>query len=205
MVDLGKDNNGNAIERVDSPIAGGNWFPLFLNQAPFQFYGYVLNGIYQTDAEAASLEPAKHAGDYRTKDLNNDGIINGDDRKILSHLEPKAIFGMQNEFTYKNFDLSFLIVGSYGNDIVNEYNKYYTAMGGTWNVTQKAYDNRWTRPGSTGTYAAASSSAPGQITFGNPSSLWVENGSYLRLKDIKIQSLLRANRAQNGPENNLRR
>lgn len=186
VVDLGKDNNGNIIEKVDSPIGGGNWFPLFLNQSPSQLYGYVLDGIYQTDAEAASIEPGKHAGDYRIKDISNDGIINGDDKKRLTHMEPKAIFGMQNEFSYKNFNLSFLIVGSYGNDIVNEFNKYYTAMGGTWNVTQKAYDNRWTGPGSTGTYAAASSGAPGYITFGEPSTLWVEDGSYLRLKDIKI-------------------
>jgi hypothetical protein len=93
---------------------------------------------------------------------------------------------MNNEISYKNFDLSFLIVGSYGNDIVNEFNKYYTALGGTWNVTKEAWNNRWTGPGSNGTYAAASSNAPSYITFGSPSTLWVEDGSYLRLKDIKL-------------------
>ncbi len=186
VVDLGTDNNGNIIERIDSPIAGGNWFPLFLNESPFQLYGYELDGIYQTDAEAAILEPGKKAGDYKIKDLKSDGVINGDDRTLLTHLEPKFIFGMSNEISYKNFDLSFLIVGSYGNDIVNEFNKYYTALGGTWNVTQAAWDNRWTGPGSTGTYAAASSSAPANITFAQPSALWVEDGSYLRLKDIKL-------------------
>ncbi|MDB4583461.1 TonB-dependent receptor [Draconibacterium sp.] len=186
VVDLGTDNNGNIIERIDSPIAGGNWFPLFLNESPFQLYGYELDGIYQTDAEAAVLEPGKQAGDYKIKDLNPDGVINGDDQTLLTHLEPKFIFGMNNEIRYGNFELSFLIVGSYGNDIVNEFNKYYTALGGTWNVTQKAWDNRWTGPGSTGTFAAASSNAPSYITFGSPSTLWVEDGSYLRLKDIKL-------------------
>jgi len=186
VVDLGKDNNGNTIERIDSPIGGGNWFPLFLGQSPSQLYGFVIDGIYQTDAEAAALEPGKKAGDYIIKDIKPDGVINGDDQTMLTHLEPKFILGMNNEISYKNFELSFLLVGSYGNDIVNEFNKYYTALGGKWNVTKEAWNNRWTGPGSTGTYAAASSNAPSYITFGSPSTLWVEDGSYLRLKDIKL-------------------
>ena len=185
VVDLGTDNNGNTIKRIDSPIGGGNWFPLWLNEAPSQLYGFVIEGIYQSDAEAA-IEPGKKAGDYKIKDLKPDGVINGDDQTLLSHLEPKFVFGMNNEISYKNFDLSFLIVGSYGNDIVNEFNKYYTALGGKWNVTKEAWNNRWTGPGSQGTYAAASSNSTSSITFGSPSTLWVEDGSYLRLKDIKL-------------------
>ena len=185
VVDLGTDNNGNTIKRIDSPIGGGNWFPLWLNEAPSQLYGFVIEGIYQSDAEAA-IEPGKKAGDYKIKDLKPDGVINGDDQTLLSHLEPKFVFGMNNEISYKNFDLSFLIVGSYGNDIVNEFNKYYTALGGKWNVTKEAWNNRWTGPGSQGTYAAASSNSTSYITFGSPSTLWVEDGSYLRLKDIKL-------------------
>lgn len=185
VVDLGTDNSGIPIQRIDSPIAGGNWFPLFLNESPSQLYGFVIDGIYQTDAEAA-IEPGKKAGDYKTKDLKADGVINGDDQTLLTHLEPKFVIGMNNEISYKDFELSFLIVGTYGNDIVNEFNKYYTALGGTWNVTKEAWDHRWTGPGSTGTYAAASSHAPSYITFGSPSTLWVENGSYLKVKDIKL-------------------
>ncbi len=186
VVDLGTDNNGNVIRRIDSPIAGGNWFPLFLNEAPFQLYGYVIEGIYETDEDAAKYEPGKKAGDYKIKDLTPDGVINGDDQKLLTHLEPKFIFGMNNTLAYKNVELSFLIVGSYGNDIVNEFNKYYTALGGKWNVTREAWNNRWTGPGSGGTFAAASSDAPSKITFAPPSTLWVEDGSYVRLKDIKL-------------------
>ena len=176
VADLGTDNNGNIIKRIDSPIEGGNWFPLWLGQAPSQLYGFVLDGIYQTDAEANALEPGKKAGDYRTKDLDGNKIINGDDQKLISHLEPKFIYGLNQTFSYKGFELAIQIVGSYGNDIVNEFNKYYTALGGKWNVTQKAWNNRWTGPGSTGTYAASSSNAPNYITFGSPSTLWVEDG-----------------------------
>lgn len=186
VVDLGTDNNGNIIERIDSPMAGGNWFPLFLNEAPSQLYGFIIEGIYDSDDEAASREPGKKAGDYKMKDIKRDGVINGEDQTLLTHLEPKFIFGLNNEFKYKDFELSFLIVGSYGNDIVNEFNKYYTALGGKWNVTRTAWENRWTGPGSSGKYAAASSTATDNITFGPPSTLWVEDGSYLRLKDIKL-------------------
>jgi TonB-linked SusC/RagA family outer membrane protein len=100
VADLGTDNNGNIIKRIDSPIAGGNWFPLFLGEAPFQLYGYELDGIYQTDAEAAALEPGKKAGDYRTMDLKKDGVINGDDQTLLSHLQPNFIFGFNNIINY---------------------------------------------------------------------------------------------------------
>ncbi|HZL09535.1 MAG TPA: TonB-dependent receptor [Prolixibacteraceae bacterium] len=186
VADLGTDNSGNKITRIDSPIEGGNWFPLWLGQTPSQLYGYVIDGIYQTDAEANSKEPGKHAGDYIRKDLNDDGVINGDDQKMLTHLEPKFIFGINQTFSYKNFELAVQIVGTYGNNIANEFNKYYTALGGKWNVTQKAWNNRWTGPGSTGTHASASPSAVDFITFSDPSSLWVEDGSYLRFKDIRL-------------------
>jgi TonB-dependent starch-binding outer membrane protein SusC len=185
VVDLGKDNNGNIITRIDSPMGGGNWFPLFLNESPSQLYGFIIEGIYESDAEAAK-EPGKKAGDYKIKDFSKDGLITGDDQTMLTHLEPKFIFGMNNELSYMNFKFSFLLVGSYGNDIVNEFNKYYTALGGTWNVTKEAWNNRWTGPGSGGKYAAASSNSPSYITFGAPSTLWVEDGSYIRVKDIKL-------------------
>ncbi|TSA38028.1 MAG: SusC/RagA family TonB-linked outer membrane protein [Porphyromonadaceae bacterium] len=186
VASLGTDNNGNVIKRIDSPIGGGNWFPLFLGEAPSQLYGFVLDGIYQTDAEANAMEPGKKAGDYKVKDLDGNGIINGDDQKMLSHLEPKFIFGMNQSISFKGFELAFQIVGSYGNEIVNEFNKYYTAMGGKWNVTQEAWDNRWTGPGSAGTYAAPSSHSTSYITFGAPSTLWIEPGSFLRFKDIRL-------------------
>lgn len=52
--DLGTDVYGNKIMRIDAPIGGGNWFPLFVGKAPFQLYGYEIEGIYQTDEEARS-------------------------------------------------------------------------------------------------------------------------------------------------------
>ena len=187
VVDLGTDGLGNSITRVDGPIAGGNWFPLFLNEAPFQLYGFEIEGIYQTDADAIENgETNKTAGEYKFRDRNSDGVINDEDQTILTNLQPNFIFGFNNEFFYKNFELSFLIVGSVGNDIVNEFNKYYTALNGLWNARKDVWENRWTGSDSGGTFAKASSSADDNITFAPPNSLWVEDGSYLRFRDIKI-------------------
>jgi len=187
VVSLGNDGLGNKIERIDAPGAGGNWFPLFLGEPGQQLYGFEIEGIYETDAEAdQNGEPNKTAGDYRFKDTNGNGIVNNDDQTILSNLQPDFTFGFNNEFSYKNFDLTILMVGSVGNDIVNEFNKYYTAITGDWNVTQEAWNNRWTGPGSGGTYAKASSNSINTVTFAPPSSLWVEDGSYLKFRDIKL-------------------
>lgn len=187
VLSLGKDGLGNPITRIDAPGAGGNWFPLFLGEAGQQLYGFEIEGIYQTDEEAINNgEPNKTAGDYRYKDLDDNGIVNSSDQKILTHLQPDFTFGFNNNFSYKNFDLSILMVGSVGNDIVNEFNKYYTALTGNWNVTREAWENRWTGPGSGGTYAKASSNAINTVTFSAPNSLWVEDGSYLKFRDIKL-------------------
>ena len=186
--DLGTDIQGNKILRVNAPIGGGNWFPLFLGKTPFELYAYEIDGIYQTDDEAIAKEPGsnKKAGDYKWKDVTKNGIINSDDKTIVSHMEPKFIFGINEIVSYKSFELAFQIVGSYGNQIANEFNKYYTALGGKWNVTKKAWDNRWTGSGSTGTFAASSTNVTSYLSFGDPSSLWMEPGSYLRFKDIRL-------------------
>ena len=69
--DLGTDVYGNKIQRIDAPISGGNWFPLFVGKAPFQLYGYEIEGIYQTDEETRlNGEATKKAGDYRYKDTD---------------------------------------------------------------------------------------------------------------------------------------
>ena len=187
VVSLGKDGKGKQIERIDAPGAGGNWFPLFLGAPGQQLFGYEVEGIYQTKEEAIKNgEPTKEAGDYRFKDTDGNGIVNAKDRKILTDLQPDFIFGMDHEFSYKNVSLSFVIVGSVGNDIVNELSKYYNAIGGKWNVTRNAWNNRWTGPGSKGTFPKASDKTPGKVTFAPPNTSWVEDGSYLRFRDIKI-------------------
>lgn len=185
--DLGSDVYGNKIQRIDAPIGGGNWFPLFVGKAPFQLYGYEIEGIYQTDEEARQNgEATKKAGDYRYKDTDGKAGITTGDKTIIANTQPKFTFGLTNVINWNNFELSFLVIGSIGGDIVNEFNKSITNIGGTWNVRKDVWQNHWTPENPNAKYARASAATKDYLAFGDPSSVWVENGSYLRFKDIKL-------------------
>ena len=185
--DLGSDVYGNKIQRIDAPIGGGNWFPLFVGKAPFQLYGYEIEGIYQTDEEARlNGEATKKAGDYRYKDTDGKAGITTGDKTIIANTQPKFTFGLTNIINWNNFELSFLLIGSVGGDIVNEFNKSITNIGGTWNIRKDVWENHWTPENPNAKYARASVATKDYLAFGDPSSVWVENGPYLRFKDIKL-------------------
>lgn len=196
VLDLGTDSNGQPIQKVDSPIAGGNWFPLFLNEAPFQLYGYNVIGIYETDADAlANGEPGKRAGDYKIEDFKKDGIIDSNDKQQLTNLDPKISFGFDNQFSYKNFELSVFIIGSLGQDIVDEFAKYNLTVNGQINVYKDVWEKRWTGPGSGGIYMQPKSTNSTNNMDAN--SLWVQDGSFVKFRDIKLsynlpQSLIKS-------------
>ncbi|EFK56715.1 TonB-dependent receptor [Sphingobacterium spiritivorum] len=186
VLDMGVDAYGKPVTFKEIGT-GGNWFPTIVGQSMMQLYGYTVEGVYQTDQEAvANGEPSKKAGDYRFKNWDGQGTVNDqDDRTVLSRLEPKFTFGFNNGFTYKNFDFSFLMVGSYGNDIVNEFRKYNISLNGSWAPTQEGFDNRWKGTGQGNTFDKPSAKSGSPIRdYAN--SLWVENGSYLRLRDITL-------------------
>lgn len=186
VLNLGDDATGKPIT-YEEYGTGGNWFPLIVGQSMEQLYGYQVTGVYQTNQEAiANGEPQKHAGDYKFRNFYPGSLVNADsDRVTLTHLEPKFTFGFNNTITYKNFDLSVLVVGSYGNDIVNEFRKYNLTLNGLWAPTQAAYDARWRGPGTSNSGDAPSLGSM-QYTRDYANSLWVENGSYIRLRDITL-------------------
>jgi TonB-linked SusC/RagA family outer membrane protein len=185
VLDLGNDATGNPITYKEVG-AGGNWFPMIVGQSLSQLYGYKVLGIYQTNEEAIQNgEPSKKAGDYKFWDMDGNGVINGDDRSTLTQLAPKFTFGFNNNFSYKNFDLSILLVGSYGNDIVNEFRKYNISLNGNWMPTKEAFDQRWKGEGTGNTIDKPSANSGSSIRdYANDK--WVENGSYLRLRDITL-------------------
>jgi len=184
VLDLGVDAHGNAITFMEIGT-GGNWFPTIMGQSMMQLYGYTVEGIYQTDAEAvANGEPTKKAGDYRFRNWDGQGVVNDqDDRTVLSSFEPKFIFGFNNRFAYKRLDFSFLIVGSYGNDIANEFRKYNITMNGNWTPTREAFEQRWQGSGNAIDKPSANS---GSAIRDYANSLWLEDGSYLRLRDVTL-------------------
>ena len=166
--------------------AGGNWFPTIVGQPTGQLYGYTVTGIYNTNEEAIENgEPGKRAGDYRFLDADGNKIIDGNDRALFGNMQPKFTYGFNNNISYKDWNLSFLVVGSQGNNIVNEFSKYRYALNGQWASSQKAFDNRWTGPNSNSKSDKPSSLSPGSIrNFSN--STWISPGSFVKLRDITL-------------------
>jgi hypothetical protein len=184
ILDLGNDAQGNPITYKEIGT-GGNWFPMILGQSMQQLFGYKIIGVYQTDDEAvANGEPTKKAGDYKFQTTPG-GILPNDNRVILSHFEPKFTYGFNNDFGYKNWTLSFLIVGSYGNDIANEFRKYNLTLNGNWVPSREGYDNRWVSGKGANKFDKPSANS-GSTIRDYANSLWIENGSYLRVRDLTL-------------------
>ncbi len=149
------------------------------------FYGYQVDGIFQNRAEvdAAPAQKGKAIGRWRYRDLNGDGVVNEKDQQQLGKPEPDFTYGLTLNASYKNFDLSAFVQGVQGVQIYN-FSKYHTDFAfDPFNKNTRILDS-WTpdNPGA---------SLP-QLSKTNvndelrPSSYFVENGSYARLKNLQL-------------------
>jgi len=180
-----------------SRITGGSLRTIQGAPANF-FFGFVTDGIFQSYEEIA-----KHAvqtagsnpttstapGDIRFKDLNGDGVINDQDRTNIGNANPTFTYGLTNTVTYKGFELSVFIQGSEGNRVLN-FTRWYTEGGvSNGNYSNKVIE-RWTGPGT-------SNSMP-RLILNDPngnnrvSDRFVEDASYIRLKNIRLAYTLPA-------------
>ena len=157
-----------------------------------EFYGFVTDGLFQTQADVnkhavqqagTSKYNSTSPGDIRFKDLNNDGVINAGDMTYIGNPNPQFIYGLGNSFSYKGFDLSVFLQGIYGNKIFNANNIYQESMNTGENQTVRT-NQRWEGAG-TGNYMP-------RAIYGDPnnnsrvSTRYIENGSYLRIKNITL-------------------
>lgn len=115
--------------------------------------------------------------------MNNDGKINEDDRTVIGNPSPKWIFSMNNNLSYKGFDLSIYLQGVSGNDIFNANNITNEGMAGAANQTT-AVLNCWTGEGTSYVMPRAILNDPAKNN--RVSDRWVEDGSYLRIKNITL-------------------
>lgn len=155
-----------------------------------EFYGYVVNGIFQTQEEVDNYavqvpgsDPFNRTspGDIKFKDLNNDGVIDDEDRTFLGSPIPTAIFSLNNTFTYKGFDLSVFMQGGSGNKIFNANRIYTEGMAVAYNQTTAVLD-RWSGPGTSNIMPRAVFNDPNKNT--RVSNRYIEDGSYLRIKNV---------------------
>lgn len=121
-------------------------------------------------------------GDIYFVNVNdNDNVINDLDRTVIGNPQPDFIFGFNNQFGYKNFDLSLFFQGSYGNDIWNGVRVSHEGMESAYNQFTSTL-NRWNGEGSSHTMPRAIYADPNRNN--RASTRWVEDGSYLRLKNL---------------------
>ena len=132
------------------------------------FWGYKAEGV---DPETGMMI---------YEDLNGDGKINSSDKQYIGNANPLFTFGMTNTLSWKGFNLSFLITGSVGNDI---YNASKIEMVGMYNGANQITDvlRRWKVPGQVTDIPKA-----GELDNLRASTRWVEDGSYLKIKNITL-------------------
>lgn len=190
--DLNLTYNKNKIKDLnsDTPLwrnqFGGAYATMLAADYPINvFYGYVSDGIFQTAEEVKThaSQPGAEPGDIRFRDLNNDGVINESDRTVIGNPNPTWLYSMNNRFTYKGFELSIYLQGVAGNKIYNRTRSVMESMSAAYNQAASTA-HRWHGEGTSYSMPRAVWADPN----GNNriSDRWVENGAYLRLKNITL-------------------
>jgi TonB-dependent starch-binding outer membrane protein SusC len=149
------------------------------------FYGYVTNGIFQNAAQVEGgpqRETAK-PGDIRFKDLNNDDVLDASDRTKIGSPWPDFVYGLTLNAMWKGFDFSMFVQGSQGNDVMNMTLYDFESGTGYMNAKSGFLKRAWNGEGSTDKYHRISADQ-GQNQL--VSDYFVEDGSYLRIKNLQF-------------------
>lgn len=158
--------DGWTINRAGSPIGA--------------YYGYVAEGLYKSQEEIDAI-PVKigtpHIGDIKYADVNEDGEITDADRTIIGNPFPKFSYGLNLSAAYKGFDLNLFFQGVSG--IQRVYLDVPTVEGG---VTEAKMDRFHAENNPNGSFPAMGNQAYNQV----PSSFWLKDASYLRLKNFEL-------------------
>ncbi|WP_228450598.1 SusC/RagA family TonB-linked outer membrane protein [Chryseolinea soli] len=141
------------------------------------------------DLKSLGVDPS--TGDIVFADTNHDGEITTDDRTVVGNPNPKFIGGFTNTFNYKNFDLSIFLQWSYGNDVFNGSRLYLESLQRGDNQTT-AVLRRWKKPGDITDIPRATSDPVAAANNVRVSSRFIEDGSYLRVKNVTIGYTLRS-------------
>jgi TonB-linked SusC/RagA family outer membrane protein len=196
----------NANGSVSLPGIGWTTFTeTHIGQPVGEFYGYKSLGIIQTQAQinalnatAAAKNPANPyyqqtgtgPGDRLFADVNGDGQVTAADQVSLGSPQPKFYGGLNLDFSYKAWDFNAYFYGVYGNKILDYQESTLESFQnrsfvGVENVSYNYYVNRWTPTNPSNVYSRASYNDDA-IGSNVPSSAWIQNGSYLKLKNLTV-------------------
>ena len=151
------------------------------------YYGYLYEGVIMSQAELSQYPVFKgsEAGDPRIADVNGDTKVDSNDRTIIGNYQPDFTWGLTNTFLYKGFDLSIMLTGSEGGEIMNQQARFTLIGRANRGVYQRA-TNFWkseSDPGDGWHYKPRE----GESSMQNQcSSYWIEDGSFVRIKNIRL-------------------
>lgn len=208
-------NDAAVVDRISTWY--DNWSQTWTQRAavgltPWLFRGYIFEGLFQSEEEInnsavrvdgnGNRYPTSPTGvwigDAKYRDINGDGKITADDETFIGNPWPKIFGGFTNNFSYKGFELSVLITGTFGNDIYNMVSMVNSKMGRFYtsrNVMKDAMnyarlDDQGGKvvilnPG-TNVPRITGNQIPNDNNYNVISSKWVEDGSFVRLKNISL-------------------
>jgi TonB-linked SusC/RagA family outer membrane protein len=168
------------------------------------FWGYEAIGIYQTQEEvnsSPSVGTSSRPGDLKFRDVNGDGKITPDDITIIGTPHPDFTYGMNNNFSYKNFSLSVFIDGAQGFEVLNGSRRNIGFVNGGY--SRRDVLGRWQSPENPGdgkTPRATTAVTPGNTSY--VSTLLIEDASFLRIRNINLRYQLPQNLFKNIPVQN---
>lgn len=183
----------NEVLKLEAPLYGGrvesgiDATQTAVGHPIGSFYMLEMEGIFQneTDVLLSSFQGGSiRPGDVKYKDNNPDGTIDNLDRVYLGSAIPWLTGGLNLAANYKNFDISIFGQGVYGNKIYSQVNQDIEGFYRGFTVTQRYFDERWTGEGTSNTQPRASWTSKSNNAM--PSSRFLEDGAYLRLKNLQL-------------------
>lgn len=209
--DLNVSYNRNEVVKLNNSV------PIYFGRQHHQegrpvgsFYGWVTNGLFQNwdevnnyayQYQGADASNGTAPGDIKFLDITNDGVVNDYDRTYIGNPTPTWNFAINNILTYKNFDCQVFLQGVAGNEIYNANRVILEGMYTVRNQTRKVLD-RWTSEATSNSIPRAIYSDPNKNT--RNSTRFIEDGKYLRLKNVTLGYTLPASLVKKAYISNLR-
>jgi len=184
---------------LESTANGRAGQTLLYNGQPLgNFFGFKTDGVFMNqqevdayvNSEGSPIQPSAQPGDIRYTDVDGDGSITANDRTVIGNAMPALNLGFTNRVSWKQFELSAFIYVQTGNDVFNATRYYLEGMLGDRNQTANTM-NRWvseSNPGD-GETPRASRLDPNQ-NWRFFSDRWIEDGSFLRLRNVTLSYTL---------------
>jgi TonB-linked SusC/RagA family outer membrane protein len=181
VLKLGNNNapiyvdTNNAVSKTEVGQPVGNYF------------GWIVDGVLSTQdiASGMAVYPGSEAGDPKVRDVNGDNKIDSNDRTIIGNYQPNFTWGMTNNFSYKGIELSVMITGQDGGEIMNQMARFVGFMNGNRNLYAKC-TNFWKSDSEPGDGKTCKPRITPNTVQQRCTTDWIEDATFVRLKNIRL-------------------